>query len=181
VLNVSKRRRRLWVNLSSPFRINSFASVSAPSNTLRFTWGAGLNAGNGVPIESMAYEVERSFYTGLSGEPYLFAPTPSGCFVDSSAPRLPRPYPQHSDSFPAPCVLAGWQRGILGVSTQPPGLRPNPTLSVANSPVSPVDRRRLLTAPSNTGWRLQATAPLMAQILHAMITYWRLELFAHLD
>ena len=33
VLHVPKRRWCLWVNLSSPFRINSFASVSAPSNT----------------------------------------------------------------------------------------------------------------------------------------------------
>ena len=47
-------------------------------------------------------------------------------------------------------VLSGWKRCIAGVQAQPPGLRPNPTFSPANSPVSPVDRTRLLTASSNT-------------------------------
>jgi hypothetical protein len=42
VLHVPKRRWRLWAGLSSPFRINTFASVSRPSNTLCFTWGATL-------------------------------------------------------------------------------------------------------------------------------------------
>ena len=55
--------------------------------------------------------------------------------------------------FASPRVLSGWKRGIAGVRAQPPGLRPNPTFSLANSPVSPVDRRRLLTAPSNPGGR----------------------------
>ena len=32
---------------------------------------------------------------------------------------------------------------------QPQGSKPDPTFSLANSPVSPVDRLRLLTAPSN--------------------------------
>jgi hypothetical protein len=32
-----------------------------------------------------------------------------------------------------------------------PGLRPNPAFPLANSPVSPVDRTRLLTAPSKPG------------------------------
>ena len=31
-----------------------------------------------------------------------------------------------------------------------PGLESNPTFTRTNSPVSPVDRKRLLTAPSNT-------------------------------
>src|ERR1019366_5691796 len=87
----------------------------------------------------------------IVGSHYLSAPTPSVCFVDSSAPRLPRPYPQHSASFSAPCVLSGWKRGIAGVQAQPPGLRPNPTFSLANSPVSPVDRRRLLTGGLRVG------------------------------
>ena len=34
---------------------------------------------------------------------------------------------------------------------QPPGFNADPTFSLANSPVSPVDRLRLLTAPSNAG------------------------------
>jgi hypothetical protein len=40
VLCVPERRWQLYRNLSSPFRINIFASVSAPSNTLCLTWGA---------------------------------------------------------------------------------------------------------------------------------------------
>jgi hypothetical protein len=38
----------------------------------------------------------------------------------------------------------------VGVRAQPPGFSPDPKFSLANSPVSPVDRLRLLTAPSNT-------------------------------
>lgn len=35
--------------------------------------------------------------------------------------------------------------------TQPPGFNADPTFSLANSPVSQLDRLRLLTAPSNAG------------------------------
>ena len=80
-------------------------------------------------------------------------------FVDSSASRLLRPYPQHSAGFSLPLVLSGWKRGIAGVQAQPPGLRPNPTFSLANSPVSPVDRSRLLTA---------APAASLARIRHIL-------------
>lgn len=41
-------------------------------------------------------------------------------------------------------VSRGWR-------AQPPGLRPNPTSALANSHVSPVARKGLLTAPSNAG------------------------------
>jgi hypothetical protein len=44
-----------------------------------------------------------------------------------------------------------WKRGLSGVRVQPPGLRLNPTLLHANSSVSPVDRRGLLTASSSAG------------------------------
>jgi len=84
----------------------------------------------------------------MPGSHYLSAPNPSGCFVDNSAPRLPRPYFQHSARFSLRRVLAGWKRGIAGVQAQPPGLRSNPTFSLANSPVSPVDSELLLTASS---------------------------------
>ena len=95
------------------------------------------------------------------GSHFILAPTPIACFVDGIAPRVPRPYPQHSASFSAPCFLSGWKRDILGVRTQPPRLRPNPTFSPANSPVSPVDRSRLLTASSKAGcqeWHATAVA-----------------------
>src|ERR1035438_4366862 len=45
--------------------------------------------------------------------------------------------------------LSGWRGGFAGVRAQPPGFSPDPKFSLANSPVSPVDRLRLLTAPSN--------------------------------
>ena len=43
--------------------------------------------------------------------------------------------------------------GFCGTADTTPGLRPNPTFSHANSPVSPVDRLRLLTALFNMGCR----------------------------
>ena len=85
------------------------------------------------------------------GSQYLSAPTPTTRFVDSRACRLSRPYPPHSARSCAPRVLSGWKRGIAGVQAQPLGLRPTPTFSLANSPRSLVDRKRLLTAPSNAG------------------------------
>ncbi len=39
-------RGRLRTDLSSPFRINRFASVSRPSNSLCLTWGANLLPSN---------------------------------------------------------------------------------------------------------------------------------------
>jgi hypothetical protein len=47
--------------------------------------------------------------------------------------------------------LSVWKRDYLGVRTQPPGFRPDPTFSLANSPVSPVDRLRLLTGGGERG------------------------------
>jgi P27 family predicted phage terminase small subunit len=47
------------------------------------------------------------------------------------------------------------------VRSQPPGLMPNPTFLLASSPVSPVDRARLLTASSRAGcqeWHATAVA-----------------------
>ena len=76
---------------------------------------------------------------------YFSTPTPSARSVDSSTPLFPRPYPQHSGGLCASRVLSGWKRGIVRVQAQPPGLRSNPMFSLANSPVSPVDRKRLLT------------------------------------
>ena len=93
------------------------------------------------------------------GSQYLSAPTPSGCLDDSSTPHLPRPYPQHSAGFSAPHVLSGWKRGIAGVQAQPPGLRPNPMFPLANSPISPVDRKRLLTGGLSAGCRKIAVQP----------------------
>ena len=45
------------------------------------------------------------------------------------------------------------ERSRRGGASSTPGLRPNPKLSGTNSLVSPVDRRRLLTAPSNLGFQ----------------------------
>ena len=56
--------------------------------------------------------------------------------------------PNNSKVF-AGADLSGWKGGFVGVRAQPPGFTADPTFSLANSPVSPVDRLRLLTAPSN--------------------------------
>ena len=61
--------------------------------------------------------------------------------------------PNNSKVFGA-ANLSGWRGGFVGVRAQPPGFRPDPKFSLANSPVSPVDRLRLLTAPSNVGSRV---------------------------
>jgi len=49
--------------------------------------------------------------------------------------------------------LSGWKRGFAGGRAQPPGFNADPKFSLANSPLSPVDRLRLLTAPSNVAAR----------------------------
>ena len=82
---------------------------------------------------------------------YFSTPTPVACFVDSSTPFLPRPYPQHSARSSASRVLSSLKRGLAGVRAQSLGLSAHPTFSVAKSPVSPVDRKRLLTASSSLG------------------------------
>ena len=48
----------------------------------------------------------------------------------------------------------------MGVRDQPPGFSPDPKFSLANSPVSPVDRRRLLTALSNEAHQNLGPKPL---------------------
>src|SRR5208337_1491026 len=58
--------------------------------------------------------------------------------------------PNNSKVFAA-ADLSGWRGGFVGVRDQPPGFSPDPKFSLATSPVSPVDRLRLLTAPSNVG------------------------------
>ena len=79
----------------------------------------------------------------------------STCFpvlLDSS-PLRPPVIPKNSKVF-ARRDLSSWKGGFAGVRAQPPGFSPDPTFSLANSPVSPVDRMRLLTASSNVGGHL---------------------------
>jgi hypothetical protein len=58
--------------------------------------------------------------------------------------------PNNSKVF-AGANLSGWRGGFAGVRAQPLGFSPDPKFSLASSPVSRVDRLRLLTAPSNVG------------------------------
>ena len=58
--------------------------------------------------------------------------------------------PNNSKVFAA-ADLSGWRGGFVGVRDQPPGFNADPKFSLANSPVSPLDMLRLLTAPSNMG------------------------------
>jgi hypothetical protein len=57
--------------------------------------------------------------------------------------------PKNSKVF-AGVALSSLKGGFAGLRAQPPGFSADPKFSLANSPVSPVDRLRLLTAPSNT-------------------------------
>jgi hypothetical protein len=68
----------------------------------------------------------------------------------TAALRATSVIPNNSKVF-AGANLSGWRVGFAGVRAQPPGFRPDPKFSLANSPVSPLDRLRLLTAPSNAG------------------------------
>ena len=98
-------------------------------------------------FEECAERGEWSVAVRISfGEPPPSSLNPIACFVDSSARRLPPPYPPHSASSCAPRVLSGFEERFDGVQAQPPGLRQNPTFPLANSPVSPVDRSRLLNS-----------------------------------
>ena len=69
--------------------------------------------------------------------------------------RAPFPWPV-SATFRRFSGVAGalwFEERFRGGASSTPGLRPNPAFSLANSPVSPVDRKRLLTASSNAGCR----------------------------
>jgi len=68
----------------------------------------------------------------------------------TAALRATSVIPNNSKVF-AGANLSGWRCGFVGVRAQPPGFSPDPKYSLANSPVSPLDSLRLLTAPSNTG------------------------------
>ena len=109
----------------------------------RFKKGFAAPAGtfrNHHVLESqrdVPYTSRQSRFVSRAWSHYLSAPTLSGFFVDSSALRLPRLYPQHSARFSPPHVFSGWKTAIAGAQAQPPGLRSNPTFSLANSPVSP--------------------------------------------
>ena len=92
-----------------------------------------------------------SWFESMPGSHTFSIPTEKACFVDHGTLRLYRPYPPHSAGSCVWRVLSGWKRGLAGLRVQPPGLRPNPTFSLANSPVSPVDRSPLLTVLSNMG------------------------------
>ena len=87
----------------------------------------------------------KQFETHPSWGATTFLPQPRAAVLLKAAPRVCLAPVQRS-SRRVPFVR---KRGIAGVQAQPPGLRPNPTFSLANSPVSPVDRSRLLRAPSN--------------------------------
>jgi hypothetical protein len=76
--------------------------------------------------------------------PYCLTATPYGASV----------IPNNSKVF-AGANLSGSKGGFAGVRAQPPGFNVAPEFSYANSPVSPVDRLRLLTAPSKSAPRTQ--------------------------
>ena len=85
-----------------------------------------------------------------AGEPYRFGyklAVPSCLTAALCATSV---IPNNSKVF-AGADLSGWRGGFAGVRAQPPGFSPDPKFSLANSPVSPVDRLRLLTAPSSKG------------------------------
>ena len=92
-------------------------------------------------------------------------PTRNAYFVDSIDRRPARPYPPHSARSCAPRVVSRWKQGVAGWRVEPPGLRPNPTSSPVNSRISPVDRSRLLTAPSNVGGQDAKSQPGQAHAL----------------
>ena len=121
---------------------------------------ARISSGLRIPLtrKSLAsgslFKLERqSSKVVQGGEPVPSSPNSKSAFLDSSARRPSRRYPPHSAGFCAPRVFSGWKSGSAGVRAHPPGLGPNPTFSLANSHVAPVDRRRLLTAPYNAGSR----------------------------
>src|ERR1035437_3591837 len=89
----------------------------------------------------------REYAPGFVGSHTVRVPNSHAHYLDSSADRHRCPYPPHSAGFCAPGGLSSWKGDGAGVQAQPPGLRPNPTLSGTNSLVSPVDSLRLLTAP----------------------------------
>ena len=116
---------------------------------------ARISSGLRIPLtrKSLAsgslFKLERqSSKVVQGGEPVPSSPNSKSAFLDSSARRPSRRYPPHSAGFCAPRVFSGWKRDSSGVRPQPPGLRPNPMFSRTNSLVSPVDRSRLLRAPS---------------------------------
>jgi hypothetical protein len=55
------------------------------------------------------------------GSQRLSAPTPNGCLVDSSARRLPRPYPQHSAGFPCRAFSSVGREASRGCAVNPQG------------------------------------------------------------
>ena len=77
-------------------------------------------------------------------------PTLTTCSVDSSTRRLSRPYLPHSAGFLRTARSVWFEERLRGVQAQPTGLTSKPRFSLANSPVSPVDRKHLLTARSNS-------------------------------
>ena len=97
-----------------------------------------------IPFEPLS-----SWFESMPASHTIPAPTPFACFVDSSARRRLCPYPQHSAGSRALWGSLRLEERSCGGARSTPGLRPNPTFSLANSPVSPVDRTRLLTASSN--------------------------------
>jgi hypothetical protein len=138
-------------------------------------WGANgrfrIHAG---PPETLRNVERKVCNNEFLGSHYLCAPTPNAYFVDSSPSGQLGTYPPHSAGFRMSCVLSGWKRGIVRVHTQPVGLRPNPTFSPANSPVSLVDRSRLLTASSNVGSRADSfehPGAVPAEVLLVFIGY----------
>src|SRR6266446_1795480 len=89
----------------------------------------------------------------MPGSQYLLCPNCTPQFSWQQRPSLTSPVDATFREFlRASCSL--WlEESFRRVRAQPTGLRSDPTFSLANSPVSPVDRQRLLTAPYNVGGR----------------------------
>ena len=82
---------------------------------------------------------------------YISAPTPIACFVDGVAHGSPRPYPQHSAGFWRTARSLWLEVRLRGGPHSTARVEAEPMFPLANSLVSPVDRRRLLTASSIAG------------------------------
>ena len=104
-----------------------------------------------LPIFLCELAPERSFYTGSFGEPHRLAIN----LPSRPAGQQPSPHGGYPKHFKGIC----WTRPlrletlVRGGARSTPGFSPDPKFSLANSPVSPLDRLRLLTAPSNVGYR----------------------------
>ena len=111
-------------------------------------------------IDNWGGSVGQSSKRVHDGEPSLLAIN----LPSRPAGQQPSPHGGYPKHFKGIC----WTRPlrletlVRGGARSTPGFSPDPKFSLANSPVSPLDRLRLLTAPSNTASRSQPCIQLAA-------------------